>query len=311
MFNNKIFQVANWQGHNFEGENFCENTNFLTVISHENRKIYLHGANLKGAIFKYLNLSSKVEFQGANLRKANFQSAILRGVQFQGTDLKDATLQYADLHESSFTGAKLHGANLKGCKDSHTADWSQAEYDLKTQFPDDFNPDEHGLIQTRRRGESVTAKSGEQSRDEDEIDIKINDALSKIITSIRKRQGQEKFRNALITYYEGRCAISGCEVTGVLEAAHVEPYSLSKNNNPNNGILLRADLHTLFDLNLIVIHPYSKRLEIKPTLLLNEDYKKFNGITLPSYQDKIWSPDDYYLKWRQDNYEKYIGQFLR
>ncbi|MBD2240556.1 pentapeptide repeat-containing protein [Aulosira sp. FACHB-113] len=234
---------------------------------------------------------------------------MLRGAGFQGADLRDANLQNADLHEASFKGAKLHGANLIGCQDYSIANWTNAEYDSKTQFPDGFNPYKYGLIKTRRRGESVTRKSKEQVTDE--LHTKINTALSEIKKSIQKRQGQEKFRNALITYYEGRCAISGCEVTGVLEAAHVEPYSLSKNNNPNNGILLRADLHTLFDLNLIVIHPYSKKLEIKPALLLNEDYKKFHGITLPSYQDNIWSPDDYYLKWRQDNYEKYIGQFLR
>jgi hypothetical protein len=249
------------------------------------------------------------EFQGADLRNANLQSANLRGAGFQGADLRDANLQNADLHESSFKGAKLHGANLRGCQDYQIAEWTNAEYDRKTQFPDGFNPYEHGLIRTRRRGESVTRKSKEQVTDE--LHTKINTALSEIRKSIQKRQGQEKFRNALITYYEGRCAISGCEVTGVLEAAHVEPYCLSKNNNPRNGILLRADLHTLFDLNLIVIHPYSKKLEIKPVLLLSEDYKKFNGITLPSYQDNIWSPDDAYLKWRYLNYEQYIGQFLR
>lgn len=167
----------------------------------------------------------------------------------------------------------------------------------------------HGLTKTSRRGKSVNRESKEQVADEPET--KFHTALIEITKSLKKRQGQEKFRNALIEYYQGRCAISGCEIPGVLEAAHVEPYSLSKNNNPNNGILLRADLHTLFDLNLIVIHPYSKRLEIKSPLLLSEDYQKFNEITLPSYQDNIWSPDDDYLKWRYLNYQKYIGQFLR
>lgn len=291
------FQGENLQGRDFQGENF-----------QDIREARFQGANLIEANFQEVKLYG-AEFQGADLRKANLQSAILHGAGFQGTDLRDANLQNADLHESSFKGAKLHGANLRGCRDYHIANWTKAEYDSKTQFPYGFNLDDHGLIRTPKRGQSVTIKSGEQSRDE--VGTKIQSALSEIRKSIQKRQGQEKFRNALINYYQGRCAISGCEVTGVLEAAHVEPYCFSKNNNPNNGILLRADLHTLFDLNLIVIHPYSKKLEIKPALLLSEDYKKINGIILPSYQYNIWSPDNSYLGWRYLNYEKHIGKFLR
>ncbi|WP_414553309.1 pentapeptide repeat-containing protein [Anabaena sp. CCY 0017] len=299
------FRGENLQGRNFQGENFE-----YFYVNYRNTPIVaqFQGANLIETNFQGVNLHG-AEFQGAYLRNANLQSAILRGAGFQGADLRDANLQNADLHESSFKGAKLHGANLRECQDYQIADWTKAEYDNKTQFPDDFNPYEHGLIKTRRRGESVTRKSKEQVTDE--LHTKINTALSEIRKSIQKRQGQEKFRNALITYYEGRCAISGCEVTGVLEAAHIEPYGLYKNNHTDNGILLRADLHTLFDLNLIVIHPESKKIEIKPTLRSNEDYQKFDGIVLPSHASKIFTPGNSYLEWRYNNYEQYIGKILQ
>lgn len=295
------YQGENLEGRNFQGENFYNYEDERTVAKFQ-------GANLIGANFQGANLRG-AEFQGANLRNANLQSANLRGVGFQGAELRDANLQNADLHESSFKGAKLHGANLRGCRDYHIAKWDQAEYDSKTRFPYDFNPHEYGLILTRRSRDAATKKSQEQS--ENQLQINISNAVIEIRKSIQKRQGQEKFRNTLIKYYRGRCAISGCEVTGVLEAAHVEPHSLSKNNHHNNGILLRADLHTLFDLNLIVIHPESKKIEIKPILLSSDDYKKFNGIVLPSYDFKIFSPDDSYLEWRYNNYEQHIGNILQ
>ncbi len=53
--------------------------------------------------------------------------------------------------------------------------------------------------------------------------------------------------------YEGKCAITGCPVEAVLEAAHIHPYLGQHTNDVTNGLLLRADLHTLFDLRLLWI----------------------------------------------------------
>lgn len=265
------------------------------------------GENLQGADFQMEQLEN-ARFQGANLKGSNFQGVNLQGAKFQGADLKDANLQSADLHEANFKGAKLHGANLKECKDIKIANWSKAEYDHKTQFPFDFNPDERGLVRTYRRGQSAIKEFGEQSIDETDIKIKI--ALIEIRKSIQKRQGQRKFRDELIKVYQGRCALTGCKVTGVIEAAHVKPYHISKENHPKNGILLRADLHTLFDLNLIVIHPETKTIEIKHSLQTS-GYQKFDGIILPSHRKNVYSPDDHYLEWRYQNYEEHIASFLQ
>ena len=60
-----------------------------------------------------------------------------------------------------------------------------------------------------------------------------------------------KFRDALIGAYAGRCAITGCSVLDILEAAHITPYLGPDTNHVTNGLLLRADLHTLFDTCLL------------------------------------------------------------
>ena len=288
------FRGKNLKGANFYGVNLCEA---------EFQGADLRNANLESAILR------GAEFEGADLRKVNLQSAILRGAGFQGADLKDANLQSADLHESSFRGAKLHGANLQECKDFHIAKWTNAQYDNKTLFPDGFNPDKSELIRTPRRGQSATIQSGEHLIDERET--KIKNAFIEIRKFLQKRQGQEKFRKNLMKSYQGCCAITGFTLEGVLEAAHVKPYSISKENFAGNGILLRADFHTLFDLNLIVIHPGSKKLEIKEPLLSNTDYRKFHNVILPSYEQGIFSPYDNYLEWRYHNYEEHIGKVLR
>jgi len=49
--------------------------------------------------------------------------------------------------------------------------------------------------------------------------------------------------------------ITGCELEELLEAAHIAPYRNASHNDLSNGLLLRADIHTLFDLHLIQIDP--------------------------------------------------------
>jgi putative restriction endonuclease len=79
------------------------------------------------------------------------------------------------------------------------------------------------------------------------------DAREKVIASIVRRRGQPAFRQRLLTAYSGKCAITGCNVETVLEAAHILSYRGPQMNHPSNGLLLRADIHVLFDLGRIAI----------------------------------------------------------
>jgi hypothetical protein len=89
----------------------------------------------------------------------------------------------------------------------------------------------------------------------DEPPASPGDARTRVIAEVVRRRGQQMFRRQLVRAYQGRCAISGESVEEVLEAAHVEPYLGDHSNVVSNGLLLRADLHTLFDLHLIGIDP--------------------------------------------------------
>jgi predicted restriction endonuclease len=91
--------------------------------------------------------------------------------------------------------------------------------------------------------------------DDDDYVPPLGDRRQKALASIKLRRGQRKFRNSLIRRYGPACAISGCTVIEIIEAAHIWPYRGDEDNHPQNGLLLRADLHTLYDLDLIGIDP--------------------------------------------------------
>ena len=80
------------------------------------------------------------------------------------------------------------------------------------------------------------------------------DARERTLASLVRRQGQPAFRASLIRAYTGRCAISGYDAPSALEAAHILSYKGEHTNHVSNGLLLRADLHALFDLGLIAIN---------------------------------------------------------
>lgn len=82
----------------------------------------------------------------------------------------------------------------------------------------------------------------------------------KVVAAVHRRQGAPRFRRALVTAYEGRCAMTQYDAPAALEAAHILPYRGPQTNHPTNGLLLRADMHDLFDLGLIAVDPDSMRL---------------------------------------------------
>jgi hypothetical protein len=55
--------------------------------------------------------------------------------------------------------------------------------------------------------------------------------------------------------YQGRCAVTSCDAGAALEGAHLRPYRGPESNDVTNGLLLRADIHTLFDLRLLAPDP--------------------------------------------------------
>lgn len=117
----------------------------------------------------------------------------------------------------------------------------------------------------------------------------IESAKEKIAQTIASRQGQEKFRQDLINNYGVRCLITGPNIENILEAAHIKPYSEGGTFKISNGLLLRADIHTLFDLGLIAIDTKDMSVIVSPKLE-NTEYHLLIGKKLQLPMGKE-SPD--------------------
>lgn len=71
----------------------------------------------------------------------------------------------------------------------------------------------------------------------------------------RSRLGQASFRLRIEDAYQGRCAITGSRIRSALQAAHIRPYAEGDKHLLPNGLLLRSDIHTLFDHGYLSITP--------------------------------------------------------
>ena len=80
----------------------------------------------------------------------------------------------------------------------------------------------------------------------------------------------------LIAAYGGRCAVTGCDAVEALEAAHIVPYRGPETNHVTNGILLRSDLHTLFDLGMVAIDTTTMTL-VLDSRIANSSYMELSG----------------------------------
>lgn len=126
------------------------------------------------------------------------------------------------------------------------------------------------------------------------------DAREIAFQAIRIRRGQEKFRNDLIQAYGPACMMTNCDVLSVIEAAHIKPYRGVGHNHLSNGLLLRADIHTLYDLNLIAIQPETLKVAIH-SRLEGSEYQELHG--KPLRLPKGIAPDPGVLKDRWTEFQ--------
>ena len=117
----------------------------------------------------------------------------------------------------------------------------------------------------------------------------------------RARLGQGAFRVLVTEAYERRCAITGERTLPVLEAAHIKPYAKSGPHLIANGLLLRSDLHILFDDGYVTVN---EDLEVQVSRNIKEkfengrEYYRYQGkplLTIPGGFDQ--RPSVEFLRW--------------
>ena len=121
----------------------------------------------------------------------------------------------------------------------------------------------------------------------------------------RGRLGQGAFRVLVTDAYLRRCAVTGEKTLPVLEAAHIKPYALEGPHSVKNGILLRSDLHKLFDLGYVTVTP-ALRLEVSPRLKVEwengREYYAHHGKELTCRPASVNDlPSKEFLQWHNEN----------
>ncbi|MBD3906507.1 HNH endonuclease [Chryseobacterium sp. C-2] len=123
-----------------------------------------------------------------------------------------------------------------------------------------------------------------------DVEVQLNkqteSELEYIYQRIKKRFRQSRFRKELLEAYDNTCAITGSKVIDLLEAAHIQPYDGAYTSVVSNGILLRSDIHDLFDsqkdgkrlINISVDYKIEVHISLE-----NSEYWGYNGkdIKLP------------------------------
>ncbi|CAL8473802.1 HNH endonuclease [Caballeronia sp. S22] len=167
-------------------------------------------------------------------------------------------------------------------------DWRNGYFELKSPGFDSSEDRASAIDQLEQAAEVLTAFDP----------ANLEDARRRIDASIVIRQGQPAFRKKLLDAYDRRCALTNCAVEAVLEAAHICGYMGPETNDVRNGLLLRADLHTLYDRMLIAIDPATHEVSIAPELRESE-YASLEGraLRLPKHPGQRPSPEALQIHW--------------
>jgi len=117
------------------------------------------------------------------------------------------------------------------------------------------------------------------------------------------REGQPAFRANLMEAYSYRCVVTECDAPQALEAAHIRPYGDLGTNDIYNGLLLRADIHTLFDRNMLAVDPQTREVRLAPPLSMTQ-YRTFSGRRLPDPKEEWQRPSQDLLNERWEEFQK-------
>ncbi len=125
---------------------------------------------------------------------------------------------------------------------------------------------------------------------------------------IRSRIGQGAFRVLVTDAYSRRCAVTGEKTLPVLEAAHIKPYAESGPNTISNGLLLRSDLHILFDKGYITLND---DLNVEVSSRIREEYENgreyyaWHGSQLSQMpESNNERPSEAFLEWHREHIYK-------
>ena len=123
-------------------------------------------------------------------------------------------------------------------------------------------------------------------------------------TMIMPRLGQGSFRVLVTDAYQRKCAVTQERTLPALEAVHIRPFRESGPHAINNGILLRSDIHKLFDTGYVTISPdyqFIVSRRIRKEFENGRDYYALHGRSLHLPSREILRPTQEYINWHNEH----------
>jgi len=121
---------------------------------------------------------------------------------------------------------------------------------------------------------------------------------------VRPRMGQGTFRIAVTDAYQGACAVTAEHSLPVLEAAHIQPYAEGGGHRIDNGILLRSDVHALFDKGYVTItkeHRFEVGRHLREEWHNGRTYYELHGRRIQLPEDAAERPAPDLLAWHNES----------
>lgn len=120
--------------------------------------------------------------------------------------------------------------------------------------------------------------------------------------TVTEREGQGQFHAEVCVAYGHKCCISGERTPELLQAAHIQDYINKDSNHIQNGLLLRVDLHTLFDNGLLFIDD-NYMVHVSP-LVTSQEYRKYDGKIIALPKDTSAWPSQEALRLKENSFRQ-------
>ncbi len=116
---------------------------------------------------------------------------------------------------------------------------------------------------------------------------------------VRVRRGQQQFRERILARFGEHCAFTGPTPKRVLDAGHLYSYADLGEHHEHGGLMLRRDIHRLFDDGGLAVNPSTRRIDVSETLAPYAQYTRL--------QDKPLQVDinDQHAEWLEKHWEEH------